>query len=79
MTCENTVGSYSCSCGQGLELDQDRRSCKGMLIILHFVTGFLTTVETKVATSMLHDTVVKKNNQIQKILYDSCQRTLSFS
>ena len=31
MTCENTVGSYSCSCGQGLELDQDQRSCKGKL------------------------------------------------
>ena len=32
MTCENTVGSYSCSCGRGLELNQDQRSCKGILL-----------------------------------------------
>ena len=41
MTCENSVGSYSCSCGQGLELDRDQRSCKGRFLIFHnFITCF---------------------------------------
>ena len=31
VTCENTVGSFKCSCITGLELDDDGVSCKGQM------------------------------------------------
>ena len=29
VTCQNTEGSFSCSCAAGLELGHDQRSCRG--------------------------------------------------
>ena len=33
-TCENTVGSYVCSCGEGHELNTDGRTCTGVYVSL---------------------------------------------
>ena len=31
-TCDNTVGSFFCSCGDGYRLDDDMTSCNGIII-----------------------------------------------
>ena len=31
-TCNNTVGSFLCSCGDGYRLDDDMTSCNGIII-----------------------------------------------
>ena len=31
-TCDNTVGSFLCSCGEGYRLDDDMTSCNGIII-----------------------------------------------
>lgn len=31
-SCENTVGSFTCSCSDGFILSDDQRSCVGMLV-----------------------------------------------
>lgn len=36
--CDNTIGSFICSCETGYELDEDRRTCNGML---HQVSIFM--------------------------------------
>ena len=33
-TCENTVGSYVCSCGEGYELNLDGHKCTGIYVSL---------------------------------------------
>ena len=30
-TCTNTAGGFQCSCNDGYELDDDRRTCNGVL------------------------------------------------
>lgn len=30
--CDNTIGSYRCSCSAGYKFNADGRSCEGMLI-----------------------------------------------
>jgi len=31
-TCDNTVGSYRCSCSKGYQLASDSHSCSGILV-----------------------------------------------
>ena len=33
ITCENTLGSYECSCGEGYVLNTDGRTCTGVKLI----------------------------------------------
>jgi len=35
-TCNNTVGSYECSCNFGYELDSDGITCNGMYVLVLF-------------------------------------------
>ena len=32
-TCENTEGSYECQCKSGYELNDDQKTCDGLLLI----------------------------------------------
>lgn len=34
-TCTNTEGSFECSCRSGYELQDDKKTCEGMLIELY--------------------------------------------
>ena len=33
-TCENNKGSYECGCKSGYELNSDKTSCDGMIILI---------------------------------------------
>ena len=46
--CINTVGSYTCSCYSGYELNTDARTCAGMWSLFKLVLVF------KNVTSVLH-------------------------
>ena len=39
--CENTIGSFKCSCNDGYELNKDGLSCDGMLDWLYKYAIFL--------------------------------------
>ena len=39
--CNNTIGSYSCSCNEGFALAYDRRTCLGMAKTFTFILAFL--------------------------------------
>ena len=42
--CENTLGSYKCSCEKGFEISRDGYTCEGMKAECYFNVAFLTLI-----------------------------------
>ena len=45
-SCTNTDGSFQCSCNNGYLLDDDRRSCDGIYVLLN---NYSVTTASKIA------------------------------
>ena len=44
-TCDNTDGSYQCSCNKGYELTSDGHNCAGIMICIFSITRITTTIK----------------------------------
>lgn len=42
--CENTLGSYKCSCEKGFEISRDGYTCEGMKAVCYFNLAVLTLI-----------------------------------
>ena len=42
--CNNTLGSYSCSCEKGFEINRDGYTCEGMKAVCYFNLAVLTLI-----------------------------------